>query len=151
MSGNLLLHILLGGMPSWLALQAQYKAVWWIKTLLLCVLGISFAHAGQCRVDKDAATVFAHDDFLAHLDFHLALGRDAVEATAAGVTSRFIRRQQRSLFSADCNENYRELCMTNIATNRKSKSPMCVNIITTSTGIFLVLKCAMVACFRSGV
>ena len=41
--------------------------------------------AGQFGIDHDAATVFAHNDFFVHANFHLALWRDAVEATAAGV------------------------------------------------------------------
>ena len=37
-------------------------------------------------VDHDAAAVFADDDFFVHLDFHLFLGRDSIEATTAGIT-----------------------------------------------------------------
>ena len=39
----------------------------------------------EFRVNHDAAAIFADDDFLVHLDFHLLLRRDAVEAAAAGV------------------------------------------------------------------
>lgn len=48
-------------------------------------VGVLGCHAGQIGVDHDASAVFTHDDFLVHLDFHLLLGRDAVEAAAAGV------------------------------------------------------------------
>ena len=51
----------------------------------LCVLGVGLAHSGQCRIDQDATTVLTDYDFLVHFYLHLSLGRDAVEATAAGV------------------------------------------------------------------
>ena len=47
---------------------------------------IDVVYAGKFRVNQEASAVFADDDFFVHLDFHFALGRDAVEAAAAGVT-----------------------------------------------------------------
>ena len=47
--------------------------------------GFGSFNAGEFGVDHDSAAVFANDDFFAHLDFHLFLRRDAVEATTTGV------------------------------------------------------------------
>ena len=47
---------------------------------------LSFQNASQFWVNHNASAVFANDDFLVHLDFHLALCRDAVEAAATSVT-----------------------------------------------------------------
>lgn len=46
---------------------------------------LCFGFGGDVVVDEDTAAVFADDDFLVHLDFHLALGRDVAEAATAGV------------------------------------------------------------------
>ena len=35
------------------------------------------------RVNQNSSAVFTHDNFLVHLNFHLALSRNAIEATAA--------------------------------------------------------------------
>ena len=43
-------------------------------------------HTGKLGVDHDAAAVLTHNDFLVHLDLHLALRRDAVEAAATSIT-----------------------------------------------------------------
>jgi hypothetical protein len=43
-----------------------------------------FNHHRVVNVGEDAAAVFAHDDFLLFPDFGLPLGRDGVEAAAAG-------------------------------------------------------------------
>jgi len=47
----------------------------------------NFVLGNSCEfgVDHDAAAVFTHYDFLVHLDFHLLLRRNAVEASSAGV------------------------------------------------------------------
>ena len=40
----------------------------------------------QFRVNHDTSAVFAHDDFLVHLDVQLALWWNLVKATATGIT-----------------------------------------------------------------
>lgn len=54
-------------------------------TLRLSLHGL-YLHTGQFRIDEDTAAVLADDDFLVHLDIELALWRNLVEATTAGVT-----------------------------------------------------------------
>ncbi len=49
------------------------------------VVGL-FGYTCDFGVDYDASAVFTHDDFFAKFDFELLLGRDAVEASSAGVT-----------------------------------------------------------------
>ncbi len=53
---------------------------------LLSGCNLCFGDTGEFRVNHDAAAVFADDYFLVHLDFHLLLWRNAVEAPAAGIT-----------------------------------------------------------------
>lgn len=43
-------------------------------------------YTSQFGVDHDTAAVFAYDDFFAHTNVELALGRDFVEATTTGIT-----------------------------------------------------------------
>ncbi len=43
-------------------------------------------NACKLRIDHDATAIFTHNDLLVHLDLHLALRRDAVEAAATGIT-----------------------------------------------------------------
>ena len=47
----------------------------------LCFL----VYAGKLRVDKDSAAIFADNHLLVKLHLYLALCRDAVEASAAGI------------------------------------------------------------------
>ena len=43
-------------------------------------------HSSEFRVNHDASAVFAHDNLLAHTYIKLSLGRNLVEASAAGIT-----------------------------------------------------------------
>ena len=52
--------------------------------LLFDVLALQL-NACEFGIDHDATAVFANDNLLAHTDVELALGRDLVEASAAGV------------------------------------------------------------------
>ena len=47
---------------------------------------VLYSHSCEFGINHDAAAVLADDYLHVHLDFHLFLWRDAVEAAAAGVT-----------------------------------------------------------------
>ena len=53
--------------------------------LYLLFLNIGVRPFGNLVVDKYAAAMLAHDDFLVHLDFALTLGRYLAEAAATSV------------------------------------------------------------------
>ena len=59
----------------------------WLKRCVCSMpgLGLSGLYAGEFGVNHDATAVFAYYDFLVHLDFHLLLRGDAIEAAAACV------------------------------------------------------------------
>ena len=48
--------------------------------------GFCDLYTSQFGVDHDTAAVFAYDDFFAHTNVELTLGRDFVEATTTGIT-----------------------------------------------------------------
>ena len=47
---------------------------------------MGFGFGGDVVVDEYAAAVLADNDFLVHLDFHLALRRDVAEAATTGIS-----------------------------------------------------------------
>ena len=53
-----------------------------LELFVLCLLG---SDAYQLGVDEDASAVLTDDDLLVHLDLHLSLSGDAVEAAATSV------------------------------------------------------------------
>ena len=55
------------------------------RGLELFVLGVLGGDAYQLGIDENASAILTHDDLLVHLDLHLALGGNAVEAAAAGI------------------------------------------------------------------
>ena len=64
-----------------------------------------FLNACQFWVNHNATAVFANDDFLVHLDFHLALRWNAVEAAAASVTLNVYDTQAVACALADAFES----------------------------------------------
>ena len=44
------------------------------------------SHAGELGINHDSTAILTHNHLLVHLDFHLALWRDTVEAASAGVS-----------------------------------------------------------------
>lgn len=73
--------------------------------------------AGQFRVNHDAATIFAHDNLLVHLDIELTLGRNLVEATAASITLHIDNAQAVAGILADALE-----------TGKKTRLNLCFQI-----------------------
>ena len=51
-----------------------------------CLCGLLLLNACKLGVNHDTSAVLANDDFLAHSDVHLALGRNLAEAAGACVT-----------------------------------------------------------------
>ena len=66
-------------------LLPRNRAAQVLLLLLECSLHLG-SDACKLRINHDATAIFTHDYLLVHLYLHLALRRNAVEATTAGVT-----------------------------------------------------------------
>ena len=56
------------------------------EEVLTHVTGFDFAVSCQFWIDEDTTAIFANDNLLVHLYFHLALCRDTVEAATTCIT-----------------------------------------------------------------